>query len=53
MIEVIFIAGLAFGLLQDKPKTYTSKELYEQKLVEGNYMNVQKIDYFFTDEPQK
>ena len=53
MIEVLFIAGLAFGLLQDKPKTVTSKEIYQQKIDEGNYMNVQKLDYFFSDEPQK
>ena len=50
MIEFIMLMGLFYSTAVSEypgPKTYTSKELYQQKLKEGNLMNVQKIDYFF------
>lgn len=50
IVEFIMLMGLFYATVGSEypgPKTYTSQELYQQKLQEGNLMNVQKIDYFF------
>lgn len=55
MVEIVMLACIFYASVVNEypgPKTYTSKELYQEKLRTGNYMNVQEIDYHFTDEPQ-
>lgn len=50
IIEFIMLMGIFYGTAVNEypgPKTYTSQELYQQKLKDGNLMNVQQIDYFF------
>ena len=48
IVEFIMLMGLFYATQNEYPhNTYTSQELYQQKLKEGNLMNVQQIDYFF------